>query len=113
MVVLFSLAAMWAWTGAVYHILYFSRINPIATAFGAGFILQALFLIFFALKTSAFDPLSSSRFRWLGAMLGMFAGVVYPVIGALNGHAPPAAPAFGVTPCPLAIFTLQKTWRCL
>jgi hypothetical protein len=31
--------------------------------------------------------------------------IVYPILGALTGHAYPRAPLFGVAPCPTAIFT--------
>src|SRR5512136_1842579 len=40
------LAALWAWTGAVYHLSFFAGINPAARVFGGLFILQAaLFLL--------------------------------------------------------------------
>lgn len=38
----FILALMWAWVGLVYHGVYFSEINPIAYAFAAAFVVQAL-----------------------------------------------------------------------
>ena len=39
------LAAMWLWTGLVYHVGFFSLINPAATTFGVVFVLQGLLLL--------------------------------------------------------------------
>jgi hypothetical protein len=41
-----------------------------------------------------------------GIALLVYAAVVYPLLGLLLGHAAAALPSFGVTPCPLTIFTL-------
>lgn len=35
-----ALAAMWIWTGLAYHGVFFARINPVAIAFGALFVVQ-------------------------------------------------------------------------
>jgi hypothetical protein len=43
-IVLAILGVIWAWTGGLYFIAHFARINPVATLFGAGFVLQAGFL---------------------------------------------------------------------
>jgi hypothetical protein len=34
-----------------------------------------------------------------------YAAIIYPVIGIATGHAYPEMPMFGVTPCPVVIFT--------
>jgi hypothetical protein len=41
----------------------------------------------------------------LGVAIMLYALAAYPVIGTLTGHAFPAAPVFGVAPCPSVIFT--------
>jgi hypothetical protein len=38
-------------------------------------------------------------------VLILYAMVVYPLLGAVFGHMYPAAPVFGVAPCPATIFT--------
>jgi hypothetical protein len=98
------LAMLWGWTGAVYHIGYFREINGAALLFGAGFILQALFFGHHALTTRpAFDAFDVRQsLGWI--MIG-YAAVLYPILNAWLGHAYPQAPSFGVTPCPLTIFT--------
>jgi hypothetical protein len=98
------LSALWAWTGAAYHIGFFSAINGAAFVFGAGFILQALLFILHArnanLAPGAFDP--SHLAGWI---MIFYAAALYPLLNAWAGHAFPDTPSFGLTPCPLTIFT--------
>jgi uncharacterized protein DUF6064 len=104
-VVRFALATMWAWTGAVYHLNYFAAINRAAYIFGAFFIVQALL---FASPISGRHLLLKPRARhavWAWALI-VYALVVYPALGSWLGPDYPQTPSFGVTPCPLAIFTL-------
>ena len=98
------LALLWGWTGAAYHLGYFSTINPAAWLFGAAFILQAGLLAHHALKTGP-----APERRRLDGVIGWtmiaYAALLYPLLNGWLGHAYPQAPAFGVTPCPLTIFT--------
>ena len=100
------LAFFWLWMGVVYHIIYFSPVNPVARIFGAVFILQGfLFLVFGVLRgglTFAFTPRTGPI---LGAVFVIYAMVVYPLLGLSLGHAYPELPMFGVAPCPTTIFT--------
>jgi hypothetical protein len=99
------LALLWGWTGVAYHMVFFAPINGAALGFGALFVVGALVFLRFALGRSApiFDAATpDSLWGWL---LILYAVVVYPLVGVLNGHIYPAAPTFGVTPCPLVIFT--------
>jgi hypothetical protein len=100
------LALLWAWMGLVYHLVFFSRINPAAWVFGAVFLVgSAVFLWFGVVKYRL-------RFRALRGVHGalswvliVFALAIYPVIGYSLGHRYPAAPTFGL-PCPTTIFTI-------
>lgn len=95
------LAAMWMWTGIVYHGLFFRPINPAATIFAIAFVVQgALFLLHGRLVFA-----TSRARRWTGSVLVIYAMVLYPLLGLGAGHVYPAAPTFGITPCPLTIFT--------
>jgi hypothetical protein len=42
---------------------------------------------------------------WLGLGLCAYSLLLYPLIGLWFGHVYPAAPVFGVTPCPVTVFT--------
>lgn len=101
------LALLWAWNGAVYHIGWFSQINFLAPVFGAFFIAQAALLAWFGAYKGRYDfRFSHSLAGWTGLALVIFALAGYPVLNAIGGHTWPRIPAFGVTPCPLTLFTL-------
>ncbi len=101
-----TLATMWIWTGVAYHWLFFSQINKAAYAFGALFVFQGVLLIFAGVlrRKLRFEP-SAGHSTMLGLAFLAYAGLLYPLIGRLTGHAYPSAPNFGVTPCPVTIFT--------
>lgn len=101
------LASMWLWTGVAYHGIFFSAINKVAPAFAALFVVQGLLLGHAALVRGALrfaTPASGSAW-WLGWALLAYATVLYPLIGTLAGHAYPLMPMFGITPCPVVLFT--------
>jgi hypothetical protein len=99
------LAFHWAWSGAVYHLTYFRRINPAALLFGTAFLVQAILLLWqgvFKSKTS-FDP---RRPKWHSVAWGLILySLLYPVLGLLLGLQVPRWPSFGV-PCPTTILTV-------
>ncbi|MFZ2899375.1 MAG: DUF6064 family protein [Saprospiraceae bacterium] len=99
------LAFFWLWMGIVYHLLFFTKINPAANVFGALFIVQGglFFLYEFPKRRLSFSFRKDLR-GWAGGALILFALVVYPVIGYFTGHVYPASPTFGL-PCPTTIFT--------
>lgn len=100
------LAAMWAWTGVAYHGLFFARINPVALAFGALFVVQGgLFVIAGVARPRLVFGHSSGFVSVLGWVLVAYAAAVYPLLGLSTGHAYPAQPIFGITPCPMTLFT--------
>ena len=100
------LAAMWIWNGIAYHGLFFARINTAAYLFGAMFLLQGGLLAYAGIRHDrlrfGFRPGPAA---WVGATFTVYAAVLYPLIGIATGHAYPELPMFGVTPCPVTIFT--------
>ncbi len=99
------LCFIWLWMGAVYHILYFSTINPMAYVFGSLFIIQGLAFAFSGLiKGSLSFGFRSNGYGIAGAVLLAYALLVYPVLGHIQGHGYPRSPTFGL-PCPTTIFT--------
>jgi hypothetical protein len=99
------LALMWAWTGIGYHVLFFAGINPAAYAFGALFVAEAAALMWAAAMPRDLFLRAPRVDIWLGLGLCGYSLFLYPLIGLWFGHVYPAAPAFGVTPCPVTIFT--------
>jgi len=100
-----GLGVMWLWTGVAYHVLQFARINPAAIGFGALFVLQGcVFLIAGARQQFRFA--AGDRLRaWFGWGLIAYSMVLYPLIGFAAGAAYPRLPMFGITPCPVTLFT--------
>ena len=101
------LGAMWMWTGLAYHWLFFAEINSAAIAFGIIFVLQGMMFTAIALA-----PRLRLRFRWradpraiVGAILIGYAFLLYPLIDFVMGSWP-RMPAFGISPCPVTLFTL-------
>ena len=100
------LGLFWIWMGVFYHIWHFSRINPAAFAFGTFFILQGILFFIVGTFMGRLDfRFTSTAHSIIGAIFILYAIVIYPLVGLLLGHAYPAAPLFGVAPCPTTIFT--------
>jgi len=101
-----TIAAMWAWTGIAYHVFFFGSINAAAYGFGVLFVAQsAAFLWTGVLQGRLHFGWSDDARCWIGAASIGYAALVYPAVGMALGHAYRELPQFGVTPCPLVIFT--------
>lgn len=100
------LALFWLFVGLLYHATFFRAINPIAALFGALFVVEALALVWAGLLHDrlVFAPDGGWR-SMAGGFFVLYALVIYPLLGLAFGHVYPAAPVFGVAPCPMAIFT--------
>ncbi len=99
------LTFFWLWMGIVYHIIYFSKINPAAYLFGVFFIIQAIiFIIFGVIFNKITYSVPASGLAFTGIFLILFALFIYPFLGLLLNHVYPYSPTFGL-PCPTTIFT--------
>jgi Family of unknown function (DUF6064) len=102
-----ALAVLWAFTGIGYHLMFFSRINPIAPVFAAFFVLQAVLLTASAIRPGDLRLHLGQDFRSVAGLVTIiYALAVYPVLGIWAGHGLMAGPMFGVAPCPTTIFTI-------
>lgn len=100
------LAAMWLWTAIAYHALFFADINKAAYLFAALFVIQGGYLFYEGCYRGRIHfAVGSKPLAWLGIAFAAYAAILYPLIGMLTGHSYPAMPMFGVTPCPVTIFT--------
>ena len=102
----FGIALMWVWAGIAYHGLFFSTINTAAFFFAALFVLQALLLMYFTIRGRLRFAAASGISAWVGWALIVYALLIYPVAGILSGHPYPEMPMFGITPCPVTMFTV-------
>lgn len=107
---------LWIWSGVVFFIIYY---GPIDAEFlgltipgvwylgGILFLIQSfLFLFFGVVKSSLSFKFSSEISHVIGALMILYAMVIYPIIGFLSGYGYPRYPIFGTAPCPLTIFTV-------
>jgi hypothetical protein len=100
------LGTFWIWMGAVYHILFFSGINPAAYIFGSLFILQGILFIVLNLTGHKLQfAFRKDLYGLIGGVFILYAMIVYPMLGHAFGHIYPQSPVFGVAPCPTTIFT--------
>jgi hypothetical protein len=100
----FSLLAIhWAWSGIVYHWLYFRSINPAAAIFAVGFVGQAA-LFAWLVAASRGRVIGGLTLRAVlgGALLGY--ALMYPILGLAFGLRYPRLPLFAV-PCPTTLLT--------
>jgi Family of unknown function (DUF6064) len=100
------LAVMWLWTGFGYHGLWLSVINKAAYLFAALFIVQGCYLIYAGVyRYQIRFGLRPGLATWVGTAFVAYAAIAHPLIGEATGHRYPEMPMFGVTPCPVTIFT--------
>lgn len=98
------LGLLWLWMGVVYHMIFFTSINPAAYVFGALYIVQALLLFWTGYRNqTAYRPTFGLRDS-VGGIFILYALLVYPALGMALGHVYPHSPSFGA-PCPTTIFT--------
>lgn len=104
-VVYAGLALMWAWSGIAYHALHFAAINRAALGFAVLFVAQAALFAHAARVDAGRTFVLTGARACFGWALVAYAALLYPLIGLAAGHAYPRMPVFGVTPCPVALFT--------
>jgi hypothetical protein len=103
------------WTGIVYHIVYFSAINPAARVFGSLFILQGVLIVYLSVvrRRLVFDS-PRSLVRWTGYFFIVFGLIIYPVIGYLFEGSFETVISLGL-PCPTTILTfgffMLASWK--
>ena len=100
------LALLWYWMAIAYHLAIFADLSRLGLAFALAFVVQGAMFSWLAVRRApaSYVPRSLAT-TGIGAVLIIYAIVVYPMLGYLWGHRYPASPTFGV-PCPTTIYTL-------
>jgi len=100
----------WLWGGIVFSLMYFGRFHPIGYFSALLFMFQGKVFVLNGLGVGVKPRVSfrfcSDGYGWVGALLVLYALVVYPLIGFATGHGYPGGPIFGTAPCPVTIFTI-------
>ena len=100
------LSVLWFWMAIAYHLAFFADLSPVGIVFGLAFGVQGALFSWLAVRPrlTSYRPRSAGT-AGVGALLILYALIIYPALGYLWGHRYPANPTFGV-PCPTTIFTL-------
>lgn len=98
------LGVIWLWTGSAFFIASFAPIYPLATVFGALFIVQGLIFLYAAWRELLFFGLAADAYGLVGLGLALFGLFGYPLAGYLMGYSYPQVAIVGA-PCPAAILT--------
>ncbi|MCW8985817.1 MAG: DUF6064 family protein [Thermoanaerobaculales bacterium] len=76
-----------------------------AYVFGAAFVIQAAIFFACVIKPRLSFVFARDAYTVFGLLLIAFAMIGYPILGYFIGHRYPQSPPFGLTPCPLSVFT--------
>jgi hypothetical protein len=99
------LGILWIWMGLVYHLAFFTRINPAAIVFGIGFILQGLLIIASAFKTNHVQYYHvNNPGSYMSIFIILFGIVLYPITGLFFSMSFESTIVLGL-PCPTTIMT--------
>jgi hypothetical protein len=98
------LSFLWLLSAGFFIFFLVSIYRP-AYAFGALFIIQAAIFLVCAIKQQLSFEVGRDAYTVVGLLFIAFAMIGYPVLGYFIGHRFPQSPPFGLTPCPLSVFT--------
>lgn len=99
------LASLWLWTGVVFFLRYFAQAYTPAYVFGVLFVVQGIVFLANIVKPRVSFGFEGNLYSVVGIVFIAYALIGYPVFGYFLGHRYPESPAFGLTPCPLTVFT--------
>jgi hypothetical protein len=107
--ILTGLACFWLLTGWWFVDQFYSQINTIAHWYLLLFMMQAVFILLYAVisgrKTSRSVPASHAMLG-LGSGIAGYALLIHPVLGLLAGRPWPGVELFGIAPDPTAMGTI-------
>lgn len=99
------LAFFWLWVGLMFWLPSALQGFTPAYLFCVMFVIQGLLFLPHLLHATISFGTYSRPYTWVGIAMLLYALVGYPLVGMLVGHIYPRTPPFGLTPCPLIIFT--------
>jgi len=99
------LALFWLFTGIGFFMLSLAPILPSAYLVGGLFVVQAGIFLAEVVRPRVSFGYGRGWFPITGLLFVAFAVVGYPLLGLLLDHRYPRSPPFGLTPCPLVVFT--------
>jgi len=99
------LALLWLWIGIMYHLAFFTIINPAAYIFGGFFVVQGILFLYESVVRKRLE----FEFKWqfpdfVACFFILFGLVIYPVLSYFMDNSLNTTIALGL-PCPSTIFT--------
>lgn len=98
------LGTLWIWIGWVYHLSYFTAINPAAHGFGWIFIIQGILTLLETFRNRLLFDFKLNITNYTGIFLILFGMVIYPLISYLDDGSWIRTISMGL-PCPSTILT--------
>jgi hypothetical protein len=99
------LAFFWLWVAFIFWLPNSIQGFTIGYLFTAIFTIEGVLFLIQVLKPQLVFGNFSKPYMIIGLVFMLYAMVGYPLVGLLTGHIYPCTPPFGLTPCPLIIFT--------
>lgn len=99
------LAFFWLWVAFLFWLPSSLQGFTIGYLFTAMFAIEGVLFLIQVVKPQLVFGTYSKSHTILGMVFMLYALLGYPLIGLLIGHRYPRTPAFGLTPCPLIIYT--------
>jgi hypothetical protein len=99
------LAFFWLWVAFLFWLPSSLQGFTIGYLFTAMFAIEGVLFLIQAVKPQLAFGIYRKSHTILGMVFMLYALLGYPLIGLLIGHRYPRTPAFGLTPCPLIIYT--------
>ena len=99
------LAFFWLWVGFAFWFPSGQQGFAPGYLFAAIFLVQGVLFLIQAVRPKLAFGFQSNLASWVGIVFVLYALVGYPLFGYFIGHIYPAAPPFGLTPCPVVTYT--------
>jgi len=99
------LAFFWLWVAFLFWLPSALQGFTVGYLFAAMFAIEGVLFLIQVFKPQLAFGTYSKPDMILGLIFMLYALLGYPLLGLLIGHAYPRTPPFGLTPCPLIIFT--------
>jgi hypothetical protein len=100
------LAFFWLWVSLMFWLPSALQGFPPAYLFAAIFLAQGALFLLQTFRPKLIFGYQPNLVSWAGIFFVFYAMVGYPLFGLVIGHAYPHSPPFGLTPCPLIVYTI-------
>lgn len=101
------LGIAWLWTGIVFHLSYFGKLNFVAPVFAWFFVVQGVLFLWCGLWRGGLQfRLRADVYGWTGLAIAVTAVAVVPLLALQMGYDWASVRLFATAPAPLALFTL-------